>query len=180
MATKNRPAARAQSSRKSAASAGPDRTKLLLGGAGVIVAVLVGLMAFSAIVLGLGNDGKSASGTSGETAMHIAEGSYTNVSPDHLADMLKNKDFTFVNVKTPYIGEIDGTDLYIPYDQLAAKASALPQTRSARILVYCRSSAESLEAVKTLLGMGYTNVWNLDGGMNAWTASGRTIVQKSR
>jgi len=27
--------------------------------------------------------------------------------------MLGHKDFTLVNVKTPYIGEIAGTDLYI-------------------------------------------------------------------
>ncbi len=179
MATKNRPAVQGKPARRGAAPVKRDRTKLYLGGAGVVVVLLVGLMAFSAIVLGLGNDGK-ASNTSGQTSVHIAQGDYTNVTADRLADMLKNKDFTFVNVKTPYIGEIDGTDLYIPYDQLAARASELPQTKSAKVLVYCRSGAESLEAVKTLLGMGYTNVWNLDGGMNAWTASGRTLVQKAR
>ena len=94
--------------------------------------------------------------------------------------MLQNKDFTFVNVKTPYIGEIDGTDLYIPYDQLTARASQLPQAKDAKILVYCRSGAESAIASQTLLALGYTNVWNLDGGMNAWQSSGRTLVQKNR
>jgi len=188
VATRNRPStqrqpasARAsQSGRKSAGPAQRDRTKLYLGGAGIVVVVLVGLMAVVAIAGGALGQSKSDAGTSGETAMTIAEGSYTNVTADHLADMLKNKDFTLVNVKTPYIGEIDGTDLYIPYDQLTAKASALPQTKSAKILVYCRSGVESLEAVKTLLKMGYTNVWNLDGGMNAWTGTGRALVQKSR
>jgi rhodanese-related sulfurtransferase len=107
-------------------------------------------------------------------------GHWTNVTADQLAGMLTHKDFTLVNVKTPYIGEIDGTDLYIPYDQLAAKASALPGDKGARILVYCRSGAESAIAAQTLLDLGYTNVWNLDGGMNAWQASGRTLVQKNR
>ncbi len=180
MATKNRPAVQSQRARKGAVPVKRDRTKLYLGGAGVVVVLLVGLMAVAAVVSGLGNDGKSSSGTTGQTSVHIAQGDYTNVTADRLADMLKNKDFTLVNVKTPYIGEIDGTDLYIPYDQLSARAAELPQTKSAKVLVYCRSGAESLEAVKTLLGMGYTNVWNLDGGMNAWTASGRTLVQKAR
>jgi rhodanese-related sulfurtransferase len=27
---------------------------------------------------------------------------------------------------------------------------------------------------------GRSNVWNLDGGVNAWQASGRSLVQKSR
>jgi rhodanese-related sulfurtransferase len=107
-------------------------------------------------------------------------GHWTNVTADQLAGMLTHKDFTLVNVKTPYIGEIDGTDLYIPYDQLAAKASALPANKGARILVYCRSGAESAMAAQTLLDLGFTNIWNLDGGMNAWQASGRPLVQKSR
>ena len=94
--------------------------------------------------------------------------------------MLQAKDFTFVNVKTPYIGEIDRTDLYIPYDQLTARASELPVSKSARILVYCRSGAESAIASQTLIALGYKNIWNLDGGMTAWQASGRTLVQKSR
>jgi len=29
-------------------------------------------------------------------------------------------------------------------------------------------------------GAAGANVWNLDGGMNAWTASGRQLVQKNR
>jgi rhodanese-related sulfurtransferase len=107
-------------------------------------------------------------------------GHWTNVSPDGLAAMLTRKDFTLLNVKTPYSGEIDGTDLYIPYDQLTARASQLPADKTARVLVYCRSGAESAVAAQTLINLGYTNVWNLDGGMNAWQTSGRTLVQKNR
>jgi rhodanese-related sulfurtransferase len=39
---------------------------------------------------------------------------------------------------------------------------------------------ESAQAAQALLGLGYTNVLNLDGGMNAWQSSGRTLVQKNR
>ncbi|HEX7492086.1 MAG TPA: rhodanese-like domain-containing protein, partial [Candidatus Limnocylindrales bacterium] len=66
-------------------------------------------------------------------------GHWTNVTADQLAGMMTKKDFTLVNVKTPYIGEIDKTDLYIPYDQLKARAAQLPADKTARILVYCRS-----------------------------------------
>ena len=181
MATKKHPT---PATRRSVASVKRDRTKVTLGGAGIVVVALVSLMAVVAIATGAFGSTASPTagqaGTTGETAMHVTEGSYTNVTPAHLSDMLKSKDFTFVNVKTPYIGEIDGTDLYIPYDQIATRASELPAAKSAKVLVYCRSGAESLEAVKTLLKLGYTNIWNLDGGMNAWTGSGRTLVQKSR
>ena len=107
-------------------------------------------------------------------------GHWTNVEPDQLAQMLEHKDFTLVNVKTPYMGEIDGTDLYIPYDEISSRQSELPRDKSAMILVYCRSGVQSAQAAQTLLNLGYTNVWNLDGGMNAWLASGRTLVNKNR
>jgi rhodanese-related sulfurtransferase len=120
------------------------------------------------------------SAAAGETVVQGSGGHWTNVTPDRLAQMMEQKDFTLVNVKTPYIGEIAGTDLYIPYDQLAARKAELPSDTNAKILVYCRSGAESAQAAQTLLDLGYKNVWNLDGGMNAWTASGRTLVNLNR
>ncbi len=107
-------------------------------------------------------------------------GSWTNVDANTLAGMMKVKDFTLLNVKTPYIGEIEGTDLYIPYDQLTPRAAQLPQDKTAKIVVYCRAGNESRAALQTLLDMGYTNLWNLDKGMESWTASGRALVQKNR
>ena len=107
-------------------------------------------------------------------------GHWTNVSPDQLAQMLDQKDFTLLNVKTPYSNEIDRTDLYIPYDQLTARASELPPDKGSKILVYCLTGHSSAIAAQTLLDLGYTNVWNLDGGMNAWVATGRTLVNKNR
>ena len=109
-------------------------------------------------------------------------GTWTNITPDQLATMLEAspRQFTLVNVKTPYSGEIDGTDLYIPYDQLSARASELPADRSTIVAVYCRSGHESAIAAQTLLDLGYRNILNLDGGMTAWTASGRQLVQRQR
>ena len=147
----------------------------------VIAIIVVVLTVFAAdFVFGALSPRPSASLPAGETLVQGKGGSWTNVTPDKLATMLESKDFTLVNVKTPYIGEIAGTDLYIPYDQLKARASQLPQNKSAKILVYCRSGVESAQAAQTLLDLGYTNVWNLDGGMNAWTGSGRSLINLNR
>jgi rhodanese-related sulfurtransferase len=157
----------------------------------VVVLVLIAAVVIATdFVFGTISGGSAATATPTATPAAVSSqvgvvvqgkgGHWTNVTADQLAGMLTHKDFTLVNVKTPYIGEIDGTDLYIPYDHLAANASALPGNKGARILVYCRSGAESAIAAQTLLDLRYTNVWNLDGGMNAWQASGRTLVQKSR
>ena len=159
--------------------AASSRNRLYLAIAGSLLAGLA-LVAIGFVALN-GFGSSPASGlAAGETIHQGNGGQWTNVTPDRLAQMLGHKDFTFVNVKTPYIGEIDGTDLYIPYDQMSARASQLPADKSAKILVYCRSGVESAQAAQTLLNLGYTNVWNLDGGMTAWQSSGRTLVQKSR
>jgi rhodanese-related sulfurtransferase len=145
------------------------------GAAGLIVLLISAFM-----LLGGPGSVSTATPATGGTIVQGQGGHWTNVGPDRLAQMLQAKDFTMINVKTPYIGEIDGTDLYIPYDQLTVRASELPQSKGARVLVYCRSGTESAIAAQTLLNLGYTNVWNLDGGMNAWQASGRSLVHKNR
>jgi rhodanese-related sulfurtransferase len=148
----------------------------IAGGALALLAVI----AIGFVAMGGAGSNAATSASTGETIVQGQGGHWTNVTPDRLAQMLTQKDFTLVNVKTPYIGEIEGTDLYIPYNQLTSRASQLPAVKSAKILVYCRSGAESAQAAQTLLNLGYTNVWNLDGGMNAWQSSGRTLVQKNR
>jgi phage shock protein E len=162
------------------AGSGPGRIyRAIAGGAIAILAVaIVGFVALGG--LGSASSPGTASRPSGETVVAGTGGQWTNVTPDRLAEMMTGKDFTLLNVKTPYSGEIDGTDLYIPYTELAARASELPAAKGAKILVYCLTGRSSAAAAQTLLDLGYTNIWNLDGGMNAWRASGRSLVQRRR
>jgi rhodanese-related sulfurtransferase len=155
------------------------RWALLASGLGV---ALIAVVAGWAILSGSPDKGSptASAGAPQGTVVQANGGHWTNITPDTLAGMLNAKDFTLLNVKTPYIGEIAGTDLYIPYTDLAARASQLPSSKSARIVVYCRSGNESAIAAQTLIDLGYTNIDNLDGGMNAWTASGRQLVQLNR
>jgi rhodanese-related sulfurtransferase len=104
----------------------------------------------------------------------VEGGTYTNVSVAELQTMLVNKDFTLVNVHIPFEGNLAGTDLSIPYDQIAQNLDILPD-KNAKIVLYCRSGRMSTIAAETLVSLGYTNVWNLDGGMGAWEAAGNTI-----
>lgn len=117
---------------------------------------------------------------SGGTVVQANGGTWTDITPDELASRLDLEDFTLLNVKTPYIGEIAGTDLYIPYDQVTARAAELPTDRSSKIVVYCRSGNESAIAAQSLIDLGYTNVDNLAGGMTAWTDSERPLVRLPR
>jgi len=109
----------------------------------------------------------------GET-VNVAGGSYRNVTPDELNAMLKNKDFVFVNVHIPFEGNIANSDLSLPYDQIAEPQylSQLPADKNARIVLYCRSGRMSQIAAEELVKLGYTNLWNLAGGMVDWEGAG--------
>jgi phage shock protein E len=170
---RNRDLDRLNRSSRSTGRASRNRLLLAVGG---LAAALVAVVAVWAIATGGGGTGSASTGK----VIQGNGGTWTNISAGQLATMLKAKDFTFLNVKTPYIGEIEGTDLYIPYTDLTARAAELPKDKTAKVVVYCRSGNESAIASQTLLDLGYTNILNLDGGMNAWTAAGHSLVQKAR
>jgi len=107
-------------------------------------------------------------------------GSWRRLSPAELDGMLQQKDFVFVNVHTPYAGEIAGTDLFLPFDQAAAEMSKLPADKAAKIVVYCRSGRMSTIAAEVWADAGYTNLCELEGGFDAWTAAGYPMVVKSQ
>ncbi|MCL1693849.1 MAG: rhodanese-like domain-containing protein [Actinomycetia bacterium] len=147
--------------------------------------ILISLLTVIAIVAAACSSGSGTTDASdvdltGETQeVPVDGGSYTDVSVKGLEAMLQNKDFLFVNVHIPYAGEIEQTDAFVPFDQVQANLSAIPSDKSAKIAVYCRSGGMSAIAARDLVALGYTNVWNLDGGMNAWVAAGNELLQKS-
>ncbi len=144
---------------------------------GLVVSALVALAA-------CGSQTTPATGSVGEVGSEsqtrvvaVDGGTYTDVTVDGLSSMLDNKDFAFVNVHIPYAGEIADTDAFIPFDQVAQNLADLPADKDAKIVLYCRSGAMSAISAPELVELGYTDVWNLEGGMNEWVASGRTLLQ---
>lgn len=127
---------------------------------------------FAAIVLA----GCQAKPVTGET-ITVTGGSYHNIAPAELQTMLKSKDFVFVNVHIPFAGNIAATDLSIPYDQIGTSENLLqlPTDKNAKIVLYCRSGRMSAIAAEELVKLGYTNIWNLDGGMVEWERAGFEI-----
>jgi len=105
-------------------------------------------------------------------------GSYWKITPAQLNSMLENKDFLLVNVHIPYEGEIPQTDLFVPYNEVEQNLSQFPKDKGAKIVLYCRSGSMSAIAARTLVKLGFTNVWNLDGGMAEWEKQGYELVRK--
>ena len=108
----------------------------------------------------------------------VAGGEYTDISVSELKSMLENKDFFFVNVHIPFEGDIADTDISIPFDEITQNLDKLPQEKNAKIVLYCRSDRMSNIASETLVRMGYSNIFNLDGGMVAWEEAGLPLEGK--
>lgn len=94
--------------------------------------------------------------------------SVTLVSSAEFADLAKEDRAFIVDVHTPEQTHIPGTDALIPYDQILENKDKLPTDKSTPILVYCRSGSMSEQASKEIAELGYTNVYDLDGGTNAY------------
>jgi len=94
--------------------------------------------------------------------------------------MLQDKDFTLINVHIPYAGEIPQTDLFIPYNEIEQNTDKLPANKDARLVIYCRSGPMSATAAKTLLKLGYTQVFDVEGGMRAWQAVGYRLITEPK
>lgn len=79
-----------------------------------------------------------------------------------------------VNVHVPYEGEIPGTDVFVPFDEIAS-SDELPEDRERPLLLYCRTGSMSASAAADLVDAGYGDVTHLEGGMAAWRADGQTV-----
>jgi len=105
------------------------------------------------------------------------EAGYQDMSVEQLAGLLPEKPFILVNVHVPYEGEIAGTDLFIPYNEIEDHVDQL-LAKDEPIVLYCRSGSMSTSAAEDLVRLGYTNVVELDGGFNAWKAAGHELLDK--
>ncbi len=108
----------------------------------------------------------------------VPTATYRTLSIDDLADVMADTDraYTVINVHIPYQGEIEGTDSNLAFNDIEALTTALPD-KNAPIILYCRSGNMSEQATRDLVELGYTQVYDVPGGMNAWQSSGRTIGQ---
>ena len=59
--------------------------------------------------------------------------------------------------------------VFIPLGQvMAMQTDEIENLKNEEIICYCRSGKRSMQAAMMLETFGFTNVVNLDGGMNAW------------
>lgn len=104
---------------------------------------------------------------------------YKNISPKELASMLEFKNFELIDTHIPEQLHIPQTDAFIPFNEIVDRRSELPDNKNETIVLYCRSGNMSETAAEELIGLGYKNVYNLSGGVNAWKAGGYSVEDTS-
>ena len=97
--------------------------------------------------------------------------SFKNISPQELDKILATRNAFLIDVHTPLQKHLEGTDLVIPYNKIKENLNKFPKNKNAEIIVYCKSGRMSIEASNALLEAGYTRVYNLTGGLNAYYES---------
>jgi rhodanese-related sulfurtransferase len=56
----------------------------------------------------------------------------------------------------------------VPAVELEAQSDALKKWRDRAVITYCDSGVSGAGAARTLARLGFTKVFNLEGGLNAW------------
>ncbi|HKZ34425.1 MAG TPA: DUF1573 domain-containing protein [Patescibacteria group bacterium] len=110
----------------------------------------------------------------------VPNNSEKTISVSELETFLQQKNVFLLDVHTPEQLHIPGTDAFLPYTDIERNQEKLPQDKSAPIVVYCRSGAMSKEAQKTLSAIGYTNVYDLEGGTDAYKGEVQVVALDPR
>lgn len=91
------------------------------------------------------------------------------------APSLREKGFLLVDVRSIEehdSGAIPGTDANIDFQEMAQRHKELGAGLDDHIVVYCQSGMRSNKAADILTELGYRNVYNVRGSVNAWLQAG--------
>lgn len=106
------------------------------------------------------------------TSNTTKEPTIINLGPEKFSQVISDESVFVLDVHIPEQEHIEGTNEFIPYNEIEINLDKLPSDKDTPIAIYCRSGSMSDEASKTLQSLGYNKVYNLLGGANAWRESG--------
>lgn len=128
------------------------------------------LVLFTVIAIAVAACGSDEPEASAPTQAAAASGTFTTVDVRQAHDALSaSDDAIIVDVRTAQewaqTGIPTGATL-ITLDEIEQRASELPQNRP--IYLICNSGNRSRVAAEALVKRGFTSVYNVDGGIQAW------------
>jgi phage shock protein E len=125
-------------------------------------------MLFAVLTLGLVVAGCSSSGQAIST-----------VDANKFSEVVQTAGTQVIDVRTPAefaAGHLQGaTNIDVESATFADQIAALDRTGT--YAVYCRSGNRSRTATQQMADAGFSTLYDLDGGLTAWTAAGLPVVQ---
>ena len=105
----------------------------------------------------------------------------TDVSVAEAVDLIKNKNAVIIDVRTPeefaesHLPEANN----FPVDTLSQNIETIKKLqRDKPLLVYCRSGKRSARAAEKLKNLGVNSLYNLKGGIKAWSDANNPLVKE--
>jgi rhodanese-related sulfurtransferase len=96
----------------------------------------------------------------------------TMLTPQELHQIVQQQDVFLVDVHVPEQRHIKGTDLFVPFHKIKENIDKFPQDKRTPIYLYCQGGPMGNTAAKTLFESGYKEIYNLQGGKDAWLDAG--------
>jgi rhodanese-related sulfurtransferase len=103
------------------------------------------------------------------------------ITVDELDGKMKGEtDFILLDVRSEkeYLAGHLKNATWLPRGFLEFKIQKLIKDLDSEIVVYCKGGGRSALAACTLLKMGYSRVYNLEGGIREWVCSGNRIFNE--
>lgn len=121
----------------------------------------------------------TACGNAQDSPQSQSKSTIENVNADEFEKGVNNSDVTLLDVRTAQEvsgGHIEGA---INYDFYGAGFDEQLKTldKEKAVYVYCRSGGRSSKTADKLKDLGFTQVYNLEGGIGAWVNSGKKVVK---
>ena len=108
-------------------------------------------------------------------------GSIQIINPDEAATLLDAEEAVLVDVRSQAAYEAghiaNAINIPVESDDLEDLIAKLDQSEP--VMVYCNGGGQSAECAKILEEKGFKKIYDLDGGLSSWQASGRKIVLKT-
>jgi rhodanese-related sulfurtransferase len=135
-------------------------------------------LAFGGILVGCKTSSDENNNNGGQTQTQVLE----NISATEAYNLIQNNavnlNFIIIDVRTADEYNAERIEGAININSSASDfSSQLDMLDKDKIyLLYCRSGNRSGNAQDTMEGLGFTEVYNMSGGINAWKASGYPTV----
>jgi rhodanese-related sulfurtransferase len=65
----------------------------------------------------------------------------------------------------------------VPVAELESRADGLKKWRDKNVITYCDSGVSGASGARTLMKLGFTKVFNLQGGLNAWVKDNMPLAK---